>query len=359
MQKTPAPEILLRFHHHHHLLFLLLFFFFFFSISLCFVLPSSAVASSSNGDEEDGTAIATDQKQALLDLLKGLQAPNTTNSCITSTWGAQAGAGAHPWPCPSSFCGITCDSEGYVEALDLSEQGLRGRIEPNMVSKLTRLSKLDLSNNRLSGQLPRDIGDLTALNYLNLSSNSIAGSIPSELAKLTALQALDLHANLLRGEIDPSLLAMASLAFVDLSSNKLQGFLPWQPNDTLPVLRTLEHVNLSRNLLTGPLAPPKFSSVFAERLSVLDVSHNQLSGELPDFEFVIALSTLRLDHNSFTGSVPATLLSATLGLLAELDLSNNNLTGNCRCVYICSLFLTLRFFDNLRCSFSHQSPSVA
>lgn len=285
-----------------------------------------------------------DDATALLELLKGMKA---RGGCVGLTW--RSGAVA-PGACPSAFCGVSCRG-GAVVRLDLSGQGLEGSIPANSVSRLRMLASLDFSNNLLSGELPEDLGNLSNLQRLdlshnqltgsipsslsglhslldlNLSSNSLNGSIPSDLSHLNALMSLDLHNNQLGGEIDPALLALSSLTTIDLSSNKLSGFIPWQPNDTLPLLRIVEHVNLSNNQLTGPLAPAKFSSVFAEKLKVLDMSDNQLSGNLPDFEFVIALVTLRLRNNFFTGAVPPTLLSATLSLLEELDLSNNNLSG--------------------------------
>ena len=351
MNKTSVLGFLLHFYYYYYYYY---FFFFFF----CLLSPCLTVFSTSSNTTNNSNSMQ--EGEILLELLKGMQF--NQNSCIGFTWENYGSS------CPSSFCGVTCSDEGFVIGLDLSNQSLQGTIKPNILSKLTKLSSLDLSANLLSGQLPQDIGEITTLQrldlssnllsgplpssistlktllYINISSNLISGSIPNDLSQLKSLQTLDLHGNLLGGEIDPSLLGLSSLSTVDLSSNKLQGFIPWQPNDTLPVLRTVEYVNLSHNLLTGPLAPPKFSSVFAERLKVLDMSYNQLSGDLPDFEFVIALTTLRLNENLFTGSVPSTLLSATLGLLEELDLSKNNLSGTISFLSSFCVVLLLQLF---------------
>eukprot|EP00250_Pteridium_aquilinum_P013221 c21209_g1_i1 orf=545-3679(-) len=290
-----------------------------------------------------GCASTSGDAAALLELLKGLKVRD--GGCVATTWVGERGGA-----CPSSFCGVSCIDDAVV-ALDLSGQGLQGSILPNSVAALHSLTSLNLSNNLLSGELPDDLGNLSNLKYLdlsrnrftgpipsslsglrsllhlNISSNELLGSMPLELSSLNSLLSLDLHNNQLSGELDPALLALSSLATIDLSSNTFSGFIPWQPNDTLPLLKIVEHVNLSHNQLTGPLAPAKFASVFAEKLKVLDMSYNQLSGNLPDFEFVIALVVLRLSNNFFTGAVPPTLLSATLSLLEELDLSHNNLTG--------------------------------
>eukprot|EP00250_Pteridium_aquilinum_P006171 c16142_g1_i1 orf=311-3691(+) len=315
----------------------------------------------------------SDETSALLEFFRGVTGVETGGGgCLALTWSSSsAGEG-----CPASFCGVTCGAEGSVIAVQLGGQGLRGTVRSNSLANLKALSILDLSDNQLSGTLPDDLGtglanlrtldlshnsfsgpipstfsglrsvlnlslaanqlngtipsSLGALQHLmslNLSSNSLSEGIPLDLSQMESLTVLDLHSNQLSGGIDPALLGLASLARVDLSNNKLSGFLPWQPNDTLPLLRTLQYVNLSYNQLMGPLAPARFASIFAEKLQVLDMSHNQLGGNLPDFEFEIALVTLRLSHNQFTGAIPSTLLSTNLGLLEELDLSNNNLTG--------------------------------
>ncbi|MCO5574591.1 hypothetical protein L7F22_028379 [Adiantum nelumboides] len=290
--------------------------------------------------------VSGDDGVALLELLKSLKPRG--GGCVATTWVSQAISGA---VCPSSFCGVSCVGEAVV-ALDLSGQGLQGSIPPNSITMLHSLTSLNLSNNFLAGELPNDLGNLSNLEildlsqnqftgfipisvsalesllHLNLCSNRLHGSLPSEFSSLTTLRSLDLHDNQLTGVLDPAFLGLASLTTIDLSSNKLTGFIPWQPNDALPLLQVVEHVNLSHNQLSGPLAPEKLASVFAEKLKVLDMSHNQLFGNLPAFEFVIALVSLRLNNNFFTGTVPPTLLSAGLGLLEELDLSHNNLSGN-------------------------------
>lgn len=61
---------------------------------------------------------------------------------------------------------------------------------------------------------------------------------------------------------------------------------------------------------------------------MLDLSNNQLSGDLPGFNYVYDLEVLRLANNAFTGFVPSGLLKGDSLVLSELDLSANNLTGH-------------------------------
>ncbi|KAI5057097.1 hypothetical protein GOP47_0027112 [Adiantum capillus-veneris] len=325
--------------------------------------PLSEASKNRLQQKCSGESVSGDDGAALLKLLKSLKPRGA--GCVATTWVSQSGDA-----CPSSFCGVSCVGDAVV-ALDLSGQGLQGSIPPNSITMLHSLTSLNLSNNFLSGELPNDLGNLSNLEaldlshnqftgsipisisalqsllHLNVSSNRLRGSLPSEFSSLTTLRSLDLHDNQLSGVLDAALLGLSSLTTIDLSSNKLSGFVPWQPNDTLPLLQIVEHVNLSHNQLSGPLAPAKLASVFAEKLKVLDMSHNQLFGNLPDFEFVIALVSLRLNNNFFTGAVPPTLLSAGLGLLEELDLSHNNLTGEVPRILSTSLKIVNISFNSL------------
>ena len=51
-----------------------------------------------------------------------------------------------------------------------------------------RVTRLSLSSNALSGEIPAELGDLTNLQELYLDSNTLSGAIPAELGGLTSLQ---------------------------------------------------------------------------------------------------------------------------------------------------------------------------
>ncbi|KAG1359040.1 putative inactive receptor kinase [Cocos nucifera] len=74
------------------------------------------------------------------------------------------------------------------------------------------------------------------------------------------------------------------------------------------------------------------NGTFAERtlprldqLRILSLKANALAGPIPDLSGLVNLKALFLDHNLFSGSFPASLLS--LHRLRTLDLSHNNLSG--------------------------------
>ncbi|KAF8112777.1 hypothetical protein N665_0062s0120 [Sinapis alba] len=91
---------------------------------------------------------------------------------------------------------------------------------------LTLLTAIDISGNRLHGEIPKSIGLLKSLILLNLSSNCFSGNIPSSLANLTMLESLDLSRNKLSGQIPPALGYLTTLSTVRVSHNQLVGPIP-------------------------------------------------------------------------------------------------------------------------------------
>ena len=69
----------------------------------------------------------------------------------------------------------------------------------------SRVSKLLLSSESLSGTIPPELGRLVELTHLDLSSNSLTGEIPRELGGLSNLQEIRLSGNSLTGCIPASL----------------------------------------------------------------------------------------------------------------------------------------------------------
>lgn len=75
--------------------------------------------------------------------------------------------------------------------------------------------------------------------------------------------------------------------------------------------------------LRGYFAPNTLTRL--DQLRVLSLHNNSLSGPIPNLAALVNLKSLFLDHNSFSGYFPPSILS--LHRLRILDLSHNNLTG--------------------------------
>ncbi|KAJ1255417.1 hypothetical protein BS78_K241100 [Paspalum vaginatum] len=88
------------------------------------------------------------------------------------------------------------------------------------------VTSIDLSCNRLAGQIPEEIGSLLGLVNLNLSSNFLSGNIPYKIGNLQSLESLDLSNNRLSGEIPLCLSNLTSISYMNLSYNNLSGRIP-------------------------------------------------------------------------------------------------------------------------------------
>ncbi|KAF4384993.1 hypothetical protein F8388_010591 [Cannabis sativa] len=85
------------------------------------------------------------------------------------------------------------------------------------------LRVINLSSNRLDGEVPMELTDLVELAQLNLSRNNLSGAIPLNIGSLNKLESLDLSHNNFVGEIPIGLAKIFSLAYLDLSYNHLSG----------------------------------------------------------------------------------------------------------------------------------------
>ena len=90
----------------------------------------------------------------------------------------------------------------------------------------TRVTKVELDDEDLTGTVPAGLGSLFALTHLDLSDNSLTGSIPAELGWLHNLEEVRLSGNSLTGCIP---LALRDVATNDLASLTLPYCRPPAP----------------------------------------------------------------------------------------------------------------------------------
>uniref|UniRef100_A0ACD5TCY6 Uncharacterized protein n=1 Tax=Avena sativa TaxID=4498 RepID=A0ACD5TCY6_AVESA len=224
--------------------------------------------------------------------------------------------------------------------LDLSMNNLGGTL-PAEIGRLTNLTYLDLSINNLDGTLPAEIGRLTNLTYLYLKRNNLSGSVPMEIGMLTQLTDLSLRNNNLSGPITKDHLSgLMNLRSIDLSYNNLEFTIDshWVPQFNLDSAsfsschlgpqfpkwlqwqKSINYLDISNTSIIDSI-PYWFWSAFSNATS-LDISLNQLSGELPlSLEFM-SVTVLLMQSNLLTGLIPK--LSRTIKVL---DISRNSLNG--------------------------------
>ena len=213
--------------------------------------------------------------------------------------------------------GVTTDPNGRVTRLDLGENQLTGQIPPAL-GHLSNLRNLSLWVNQLSGPIPVELGNLRNLTDLVLWGNQLSGPIPVELGNLSSLGFLDLSVNQLSGPIPPELGNLANLSLVWLGHNRLSGPIPPE----LGNLSGLFDLHLGGNQLSGPI-PPELGSL--TNLAGLRLDDNQLSGRVPsELGDLTNLWELYLNANTaLTGPLPPTL--TRLSQLTLLDISDSAL----------------------------------
>ena len=128
-----------------------------------------------------------------------------------------------------------------------------------------RVTVLDLSERRLTGTIPSQLGALTSLQELWLYDNRLTGTIPPQLGGLANLQALGLSENQLSGTIPPQLSALSHLEHLWLDTNQLSGAIPVE----LGHLVNLRTLTLNMNQLSGAI-PPQIGSLVNLRFLSLD-----------------------------------------------------------------------------------------
>ncbi|KAK3036596.1 hypothetical protein RJ639_031661 [Escallonia herrerae] len=194
---------------------------------------------------------------------------------------------------------------------------------PSQLDSLKNLRVVSLTKNRLTGAIPETLLTLPNLHTLDLSCNQLAGPV-ADLSGLTQLRVLVLASNRLYGDL-PEL--PAQLLHLDLKNNGLSGTLP----NRMPL--TLRYLSASMNSMWGPLNGLESLS----ELVYLDLSMNRFSGTIPPSLFRPSLSSMLLQRNNLSGGVPPSLLpnpssppSISISLYGSgsiVDLSHNFLTG--------------------------------
>ncbi|XP_059070435.1 LRR receptor-like serine/threonine-protein kinase EFR [Cryptomeria japonica] len=183
----------------------------------------------------------------------------------------------------------------------------------------TRLNKLWIDDNQLTGYLPEELA--TNLSLLVLNGNKITGSIPSLIANLTNLGDLYLSYNLLTGRIPSSLRSLGKLQRLLLDNNKLEGNIPSEIGE----IKSLGELSLSHNMFSGEI--PNTIGRLLE-LTHLVLNHNQLSGKVPSsLGKCYKLQLLDLSNNQFRGRIPHEVASLP-NLQFYFNLSRNSFHGS-------------------------------
>nr|XP_034896392.1 receptor-like protein 15 [Populus alba] len=205
--------------------------------------------------------------------------------------------------------------------LKLSNNNFNGRLPPP-VFNMTYLLYLFLDGNKFAGQVSDTFSLASSFSWFVISNNLLSGMLPRGIgnSSLNELDGIDLSRNHFEGTIPIEYFNSSGLEFLDLSENNLFGSLPlllgFRASD-------LHYVHLYRNQLSGPL-PYAFCNLSS--LVTLDLGDNNLTGPIPNWIYSLSeLSIFVLKSNQFNGKLPHQL--CLLRKLNILDLSENNFSG--------------------------------
>ncbi|KAJ1265109.1 hypothetical protein BS78_08G053600 [Paspalum vaginatum] len=213
---------------------------------------------------------------------------------------------------------LSADSGSFprLKSLNLSSNKLNGDVPTSMVDSL---AELVLSGNQLSGSIPPGLFKYGNLTLLDLSQNQLTGTVPDGFKSLSKLETLLLSGNNLFGEIPASLSSVTTLSQFAANQNNFTGPLhSW-------ITQNVRMLDLSYNSLSGPI-PPDFLS--HQVLQTVDLTSNMLQGTIPS-NLSQSLYRLRLGGNQLVGVIPASICDTNgMPKMSYLELDNNDLTGH-------------------------------
>jgi Leucine-rich repeat (LRR) protein len=203
------------------------------------------------------------------------------------------------WGSTADICdwyGVACIDDRVVE-INLRANNLNGKPGPDLFY-LRDLQILWLYSNPISFSF-ENIGSATKLQDLRLDSTNlqslygigaasslisfdarfapIRGTIPEDILGLTNLRSLSLGDNELSGSLPTSFSSLRYLVHISANSNRLTGRLP-----AFDDLHFLRYIDVSNNLLTGPISRRFLDKIPIDASPWIKVSRNQLSGVIPE-----------------------------------------------------------------------------
>ncbi|KAK2999258.1 hypothetical protein RJ639_024230, partial [Escallonia herrerae] len=128
------------------------------------------------------------------------------------------------------FSNVTCDcsfnssSVCHVTNIQLKGLNLTG-VLPAEFANLSYLREIDLTRNYINGSIPTTFGQVR-LTILSLLGNRISGSIPKEIGDIATLEVLTLEDNLLGGPLPQNLGSLSNLTRLRIDGSTLCGKIP-------------------------------------------------------------------------------------------------------------------------------------
>ncbi|CAA7024958.1 unnamed protein product [Microthlaspi erraticum] len=207
----------------------------------------------------------------------------------------------------------------FLQEIDLSRNYLNGTIPPEWAA--LPLVSISLLGNRISGPIPKEIGNITTLKSFVLEFNQISGKLPPELGNLKSIERLFVSSNNLSGEIPTTFSKLTSLTDVRISDNQFTGTIP----DFIQNWTALEKLVIQASGLSGPIP-----SAIAPLNKLIDLRISDLTGPgstFPPLQKMTSMKILILRNCNLTGELPAYIGRIVATAFKLFDVSFNKLSG--------------------------------
>ncbi|KAK1382121.1 putative LRR receptor-like serine/threonine-protein kinase [Heracleum sosnowskyi] len=255
----------------------------------------------------------------------------------------------------------------HVEYIILKGQNLDGILPPSL-AKLPYIKDIDLTNNYLRGNIPREWASLQRLDYLMFSSNSLTGMLPTSFAGLRNLTDFRISDNNFTGQIPKFIQNWKKLERLDIGASGMTGPIPsgisslhqlksltitdiGGPNQSFPDLTNsadnlellylrncnisdeipayiwkmafLENLDLSFNKLVGQIS----KDITGKKFEFMFLTGNMLSGDVPDPKLLPNGVNVDLSYNNFTWQGPKQP-TCQQNLKLDINLYKSSSSGN-------------------------------
>ncbi|KAL6284576.1 hypothetical protein ACE6H2_015505 [Prunus campanulata] len=222
-----------------------------------------------------------------------------------------------------------------IKTLKLRSNKFVGRL-PSSLKNCTSLEVIDVGDNKLSEPIPEWLGvSIKNLVILMLSSNYFNGSLPSEICHLTHIQSLDFSMNNISGSIPKCFNNLTTL--VQKGNSNLTSTHTYSIRTDKYSISDMIYEDDSTFMWKGRMQTYKSTLGLVKRI---DLSSNKLIGEIPsEITHLVVLVSLNLLGNQLTGQITSEIgnlnqiegrISTSLARIDRLDfldLSFNNLSG--------------------------------
>ncbi|XP_057470649.1 receptor-like protein EIX1 [Actinidia eriantha] len=259
-----------------------------------------------------------------------------------------------------------------LEKLALDDNQLSGQLADviDHLAESKHLYYLSLDNNSFFGSIPESLGRLASLTFFSVGDNRLTGALPVSLGQLAMLEELSVPRNFLNGVVSEvhfdnltrlrKLSATGNPLFLNFSPNWIPPFQlfglqvrscqswSWSWSRFPQWLRSqksLLFLDISNTGINDTI--PTWFWEITSRCLFLNLSNNQLHGEIPNLALTREAIIVDISANRLEGPLPQ--ISSGVSCLV---LSNNLLTGSL------SNFLCYKMGEPKRLEFLHLKGNL-